>query len=314
MAEDLAVVTGLGQAIIGAVAIGISTSLAGTIVSFYTAWENHPALSIGTSMGGLPAQTAFLAVADMTYRRVNIEHGSASLENLAQGSLLFILLSIPLLAMTMPEITFFTIHPATIILVVSYFAALKVIHHIKEDPMWHPRQTVETQIEEKADEQSRREHPPAKTLALRFSILALILAAAGFTLARAGVEIAEQTFLSETVVGGLFTSVSTSLPELVTTLAAVRRRALNLAVGNIIGGNSFDVLFLAGSDVFYRQGSIYHQINTDHITIISAAMLMTGVLLLGLLRREKRGPAGIGFESVIVFGIYALMVGLLFSG
>ena len=52
----------------------------------------------------------------------------------------------------------------------------------------------------------------------------------------------------------LMTAVATSLPELVTTLAAVRRGAAQLAVGGIIGGNAFDVLFLSASDVAYRDG------------------------------------------------------------
>jgi Ca2+/Na+ antiporter len=55
--------------------------------------------------------------------------------------------------------------------------------------------------------------------------------------------------LSASIVGA---PVVTSLPELVTTLAAVRRGALQLAVGGIIGGNTFDTLFLTISDVGYR--------------------------------------------------------------
>jgi cation:H+ antiporter len=55
------------------------------------------------------------------------------------------------------------------------------------------------------------------------------------------------------VVGGLFTAVSTSLPELVTSVAAVQQGALTLAVGGIIGGNSFDVMFVAFADIAYRE-------------------------------------------------------------
>ena len=301
----------------GAVAIGISTSLAGTIISFYAAWQDHPALSLGTSLGGLPAQTAFLAIADITYRRVNIEHGSASLENLAQGALLFILLSIPVFAMVSPEFTFLSIHPATPVLLVAYFSALTMIRHMKRDPMWLPRRTKETQKEEESseDQSEQTSHKQKEsTLALlpAFLVLVFLLGGSGYILAETSLEIAARSFLSETLIGGVFTSVSTSLPELVITLAAVRRGALNLAVGNIIGGNSFDVLFLAGSDIFYRSGSIYHQIDPGHVLIIATSLLMTGVLMLGLLRREKKGPAGIGFESALVLGIYALLVALMF--
>ena len=88
---------------------------------------------------------------------------------------------------------------------------------------------------------------------LRFFLLAVITGVAGYVVAESGVSISEQTGLSESVVGGLFTAVSTSLPELVTSVAAVQQGALTLAVGGIIGGNSFDVMFVAFADIAYRE-------------------------------------------------------------
>lgn len=320
VAVEIADRTGMGQAITGAVFVGIATSLSGTILSFYTAGQNHPDLSISNSVGGIAAQTAFLGLADLTYKRANLEHAAASLANLAQGALLMILLAIPLIAMTGPEWTLFSIHPATIILVAVYIYGLKIVSATRFQPMWTPRHTVETQEEgsEEGEEPTHEAevtgHPEASLPWLfgSFGIYALILGITGIAVSESAIAIAARTGLSESLMGGIFTSVCTSLPELVTTLIAVRQGALNLAVGDIIGGNSFDVLFLAGSDIFYRPGSIYHMINSSHILIISMSVLMTGVLLLGMLRREKEGPARIGFESVIMLGLYAVLVMLLF--
>ncbi|HYZ27275.1 MAG TPA: hypothetical protein VE597_10235, partial [Geminicoccaceae bacterium] len=64
----------------------------------------------------------------------------------------------------------------------------------------------------------------------------------------------ELTGLSQSAVGTVFAAVANSLPELVTAIAAVRIGAVNLAVGDVIGGNSFEVLFLAAADFFYRPG------------------------------------------------------------
>ena len=127
-----------------------------------------------------------------------------------------------------------------------------------------------------------------------------------------GIFIAGQTGLSESVVGGLFTAVSTSLPELVTTVAAVRHGALTLGVGGVIGGNCFDLLLLAFSDLAYRQGSIYTAIANRQIFVMALTMLMTGILLLGLLEREKHGIGNIGFESVLILLIYAGGIAMLF--
>jgi len=114
------------------------------------------------------------------------------------------------------------------------------------------------------------------------------------------------------VVGELFTAISTSLPELVTSIAAVRQGALTLAVGDIIGGNSFDVLFIAFADMAYRQGSIYHALTQSQSFIIALTILMTGILLLGLLRREKHGIGNIGFESFSILLLYIGGFSLLF--
>ena len=113
--------------------------------------------------------------------------------------------------------------------------------------------------------------------------------------------------------GGLFTAVSTSLPELVDTVAAVRQGALTLAVGGIIGGNCFDLLLLAFSDIAFRSGSIYAVISDRQVFVISLTILMTGILLLGLLQREKYGFANIGFESVLILLLYIGGIGLLIS-
>jgi cation:H+ antiporter len=109
------------------------------------------------------------------------------------------------------------------------------------------------------------------------------------------------------VVGALLTATATSLPELVTTIAAVRRGALQLAVGGIVGGNTFDVLFLSLSDVAYRDGSIYHAMGERDALLIVAGILMTAILLMGLILRHRRG---IGFEGTAISGIYAGVVAL----
>ena len=84
--------------------------------------------------------------------------------------------------------------------------------------------------------------------------------------------------------------------------------ALTLAVGDIIGGNSFDVLFLAFSDFAYQDGSIYHATTQDTAFILTINLLMSTVLLLGLLRRKRNGIGNIGFEGFMVLILYVLAV------
>ncbi len=108
---------------------------------------------------------------------------------------------------------------------------------------------------------------------------------------------------SGTLIGGLLTSVVTSLPELVTVLAAVRAGALTLAVGNIIGGNTFDVLFVAAADYAFRSGSVYASVGNGTIFLLALTLLLTGIFAAGLIYRQK---SGIGFEGTAILIVYAV--------
>lgn len=308
-ADRLADRTGLGEALTGGILLGATTSLSGFVTSVSTAAQGYPDMALGNAVGGITAQTFFLAIADIVYRRANLEHAAASVTNLMQGALLIALLSLPIVATLMPGWQLLGCHPVTFVIVIAYVAGVRLAARAGRDPLWGPTQTPETRVDLPDEAVGGR-----KTLAvliLRFAILAAIVSLAGYTIGQAGLAISSETGLSRGLVGALLTAVSTSLPELVTTVAAVRRGALTLAVGGIIGGNTFDVLLIAASDAAYREGSIYQQVSTLPIFILAMTILMTAVLLLGLLRRERHGIANIGFESVLLIVIYVVGTGYL---
>ena len=310
-ADRLADLTGLGEAIVGAVLLGSATSLPGIVTSVTTAIEGYAELSISNALGGIAAQTAFLAVADMTYSRANLEHAAASIENLMQSALLSTMLSFPLLAMAGPTMSWWGIHPISVALIVAYGFGIHLVAEAKSTPLWRPRYTSETRRDTPDEEEASSS---LLSFWATFAGLALVVGIAGFLVAQSGIALADRTGLTETIVGGLLTAISTSLPELITSVAAVRRGALTLAVGGIIGGNSFDVLFVAFADVGYRTGSIYHAITDRQVFIIALTLLLTGILLMGLLRRERTGIMGIGFESFLVIILYLGAFSVLFMG
>jgi cation:H+ antiporter len=151
-------------------------------------------------------------------------------------------------------------------------------------------------------------------LLLSFSVCAAVVALAGWMMAGSGVVIVERTGISAGIVGGLFIAVATSLPELVVAVTAIRAGALTLAVDDIVGGNASDTLFVAISDIFYRDGPIYAAISDPERIWLGSAMLMNSVLLMGLMYRERRGIANIGMESAVILVIYIVTVGYLATG
>jgi cation:H+ antiporter len=309
IADRLSDLTGLGEAVFGAVLLGATTSLPGTVVSITTALAGRADLAVGNAVGGIAAQTAFLVVADWVYRDANLEHAAASLTNLINGALLCALLALPLLAATAPEVAFFGVHPVSIVVLVLYVFGLPLAAATTKAPGWTPVQTVDTREDIPAE--APRSVSGAWRVWIHFSLFAAMVALAGWVVGVSGIALVRHTGLSETLVGSLFTAVATSLPELVTAIAAVRQGALTLAVGGIIGGNTFDVLFLVFADVAYREGSIYHAISEQPLFIISLTLLLTAILLLGLIRRERRGVANIGFESAAVLIFYLAGLAIL---
>lgn len=300
-ADQLADVTGIGEALVGAVLLGGITSLSGLIVSVTSAYQGHPDLAISNALGGIVAQIFFLALVDITYRKANLEHASASFSNILQAVFLMALLSFLLVVYTLPEVTWFHIHPASLLLLVVYVLGIRMISKAGKDPMWSSTTTEETVRD--VPDQNTIDNQSRKTVVGRFLLLAALVAVSGYTIAQSGIVIADSTALSETFVGSLFTAVSTSLPELIVSLTAVRSGALVLAVSNIIGGNTFDVITIALIDIAYLEGSLLHAVQLP-VFLISLTLLMTSIIALGLLHREKYGFAKIGWESVLIILLF----------
>lgn len=302
VADRIADQTGLGEAITGAVLLGAATSLPGVITSVVTAAEGYPSLAYSNAIGGIAAQTLFLIFADMAYRHANLEHAAASLVNIFNATLLVVLLALILAAATGPDISIFGIHPVSLLCFATYLFGLKFAQSAHAEPMWLATKTRDTKpdIPDKAAHRT----PLSQTLTI-FALCLAAVSAAGYAIAMSATAIVSTLAIPESLVGTLMTSTVTSLPELVTTVAAVRAGALQLAVGGILGGNAFDTLFVSFADLAYRDGSIFHAIGASDLFLTAMVAAMTGTLILGLLRRETKG---IGFEGWSVAGLYAAAI------
>lgn len=301
-ADKLADLTGMGEALFGAIFLGGITSLSGIVMSVTAAYEGYPQLSVSNAIGGIAAQTVFLAIADITYKKANLEHSAASLSNVMQTSLLVFVLAFLLILNIIPEFTFLNIHPGSVLIIIVYVIGQKMIASARSNPMWHAVDTKETKLDK--PDQFHLDNYKLGNVVVKFILLGGIIALSGYTLAQSSIVISTETGLSENIVGALFTSVASSLPELIVSIAAVRQGALTLAVSNVIGGNAFDVLFVSFSDMFYKEGSIYHSFQNGQKFIILLTILLTTVLTLGLLYREKKGFAKIGWESMLVLILF----------
>ncbi|MEX0936264.1 MAG: hypothetical protein WDZ59_00275 [Pirellulales bacterium] len=303
LADRLADRTGMGEAITGTIFLGFFTALPGLVASVVAALNGHAGLAISNAMGGIAIQTVALAVADLTYTKANLEHAAASLANMMQAIMLILLLTLVLITMMGPNVTVRHVHPMTIVLFAAAGLAFWLVHRTYQEPMWRPTQTTHT-VEDVPEPGSHNER--LVTLIPAFVLAAVLTAAGGAVVAETAENLVEETRIPEVVVGGLLMAGATSLPELVTSIAAVRRGALTLAVSNIVGGNFFDVLFVAAADLAFFQGSIFHAYSVTYreLFLTSLTILLNVVLLMGLIYRQRRGPANIGIESLLMLVIY----------
>jgi len=151
IADRLADRTGFGEAVMGGVFLGASTSISGSVLSAVSAWDGLTGLAIGNAIGGTAAQTFFLVLVDIWYRESNLEHAAVSTTNIMLAGLLAVMLTIPLVAQAAPAITLWGVHPATPLLFAVYVLGLRYVSAEKRDPMWRPRRTRET-VEDEPDE------------------------------------------------------------------------------------------------------------------------------------------------------------------
>ena len=302
LADTLADQTGLGEALFGVLLLAGVTSLPDFAATLSAAVDARPDLAMSNVMGSMAVNLAFLGVADIVYRKANLEHAAASSVNLMLAGLLIVLLTLPLLATFTPAVTQWGVHPITPVIVIAYLFGLHLVHRTQARPMWFPRLTHQTV----SDEPAKQHRGRPTTVWFDFIGMAAVTGIAGWILMEAAKGIADQAGLSETLVGGLFTAFATSTPELVTTIAAIRIGALTLAVSNIFGTNCFNMLVVAAADAGYSHGSIYHDMAPVQMTWGLVSILMTAILLLGLVRRETYGIGRIGFESALILGVYAI--------
>ena len=296
--DELASVTGLGRALMGAVLLGATTSLPGLVASMDAASAGRAELAVSNAVGGIAAQTTFIAIADLFYRRNNLEYGGADVGNLVNASALMLLLSIPVTAEASPNLTFLRLHPGSWAILGVYLGCLVLGRRLASKPSWKPTGRIE----------AVEAAPKERALGIRIvEILALVVVVA---VAGWGISVQSQGLVasggwSEQVVGTFVSGVLTSLPELVIAVSAARSGKGALAMATIIGGNAFDMCFIAASDFTLGPASIYHPLGAELRLSLGLASLLNGVLLLGMLVREEKGLGNIGLEGPIILLVYS---------
>lgn len=317
LADTLSERTGLGDAVGGALLLGGLTSLPGNVTVLTGALEGDPGFALGNPIGGIALQTVWLAIADLIYRRANLEHAAASLENVLQSVILMAMLAIPVIGYATPGLQLGWFHPLSLLIPVLYAYGLRLLRKMRDEPMWQPTRTDQTADDDTnggggdgGGDADPYEGTSTRGLWGRLAALGLVVGVAGWIVGRAGLGVVAASGLDSGLIGFTLTTGVSSLPELVVLITAVRMGQLTLGVGNIVGGNVYDVLMITIADLGYLEGPLYRDAGPTSLVLLGGTLLMTAVLAGGLILRDR---TWIGFEGISIPLIYLGTVALVFA-
>jgi cation:H+ antiporter len=140
-----------------------------------------------------------------------------------------------------------------------------------------------------------------------YVLAAIVVGAAGTALPFVGDQLATVMDWQRTFVGTLFVAFATSTPELVVTVAALRLGTLDMAIGNLLGSNLFDVAIVAIDDFAFLPGPILAHVSPVHGFSAMSAVIMTGVAIVGLMYRAPGSLfRAVGWAGVLLFCLFLL--------
>jgi cation:H+ antiporter len=307
-ADILAEKTGLGRTFVGAILLAGVTSLPelATGISAVTVF-NAPDLAAGGIFGSCLFNLLILALLDIfigpgpLFQRAHISHGLAA----GLGSILLgVAAAGMLLAQSNYNLTLGWVGIPSILLLIVYFQSTRIITRFER------RRRAE--VLEVEAEVFQYEHIKRQQAYLMFGLLSAAIVVLGVWLAFLGDRVAAVTGLGESFIGTLLLAATTSLPEVVAGLAAIRLNAVDLAVSNIFGSNIFNMAILGVYDIAYFRGDLWSHISSVHIFTAIVALIMTSVAIVGLIYRAARPSRlyiswdGLSLIALYIGGMYII--------
>jgi cation:H+ antiporter len=295
--DVIARLTGLSRSWVGLVLLASATSLPELItgVSSVTI-ADEPNIAVGDALGSCVFNLVMLVLLDElsreepVYRRIDQGHMlTAGFGVILIGSAGAVLL----LSQSGLDISLLHISGYTPIIVIVYLIAMRAAF-VYERRVPRPPQIIQ---EERG--------MTLNAALLRYFAAAAVVVAAGTWLPFIGHNLAEVMGWHSSFVGTLFIAFATSVPELVVTVSALKLKAVDMAIGNLLGSNLFDILILAADDIAYTRGSLLGSVSPVHAITAFAATVMSGIFIVALLfKPETRIRGTIGWASLALLLVY----------
>lgn len=296
--DEIAEHTGLGRMFIGALLVAIATSLPELGTNLTAAASGAPDLAISDLYGSSMANMAILGIVDLRYRGrllPFVELGHTRIAAIAIGLTALSMLGIA----SPPGISVWGVGITPIMLGVGYVAALAWFRRVPPIGVSTPSPTPFREPRRF----SERWTGLGPQLG-QFGIATVALAVSAPALALTTEEVAERSDLSQGFLGVTILAITTSLPELVTSLAAVKMGAYDLAVGNLLGSNAANIAMIFFVDLAYRPGPVLAAVDEVNLVAATGSILMMALALASIVSGQANRAHRLEPDSIVLLVAY----------
>jgi cation:H+ antiporter len=253
---------GLPPLLIGMVVMGFGSSMPEMVISLLAALDGNPGLALGNAFGSNITNIALI---------LGI---TAILSPIAVGSSVIhrelpLLLGITLITVLLLYMDASLDRWDGVVLVLLFLAIMSWSIYVGMNPA---RDQLADVVEQEFSDLL-----PIKTATIYLTAGLIMLVISSRILVWGGVEVAQQLGISDLIIGLTIVAIGTSLPELASSIAAVRKNEHELALGNVIGSNMFNMSIVVGIAGTVAPGAIDPEVLWRDIPVL---IVMTGVLFL----------------------------------
>ncbi|MGI9351521.1 MAG: sodium:calcium antiporter [Rhizobiaceae bacterium] len=298
---------------VGLVFLALATSLPEVVTTMTAASNQNAELVLNNLFGGIALQTAILAVADF-WAKGAISNYPRKANHALEATLLVGLLAGLQVAFIMNEpISFMNVGLGSMVIACAYFGGIQLLRWYDGSSDWVPVDLPEADdalfergILAIADKTS-------STWLVIWGVTAcLAILVFGILIVDISEVLADQTGLGSGFFGVTFLAAATSLPELSTTVTAVRMGAYTLAISNVFGSNLIMVVLIFPADILHTNGPILASAQGATHLAVASGVLVTTIYLIGLIVRRKPRVGRVGIDSFLVLSVYAISLFLYY--
>ncbi|MEX1173276.1 MAG: hypothetical protein WEG56_11780 [Chloroflexota bacterium] len=309
--DTIAERSGLGGLVVGMLLLAGATSLPEIATDVSAALAGAPDLAIGDLFGSSMANMAILAVVDLIYRgrvwtRVGLGQARVASISIALTSVVVLAILVP------PGIAIGWVGIESMAIVAAYIAAIAWIRRSRKTGRREHDGSGEI-IAPTGWGETSGAHQSYRAVLVRFVAAAGVVLVTAPVLALSAKGIADESGVGETFIGTLLLAATTSLPELVASITAVRIGAHDLAVGNLFGSNAFNMVAVFAADLAYTPGPILAAVVPAQIVAGVGAILLMAMAVTAVIHGTETRIARLEPDAVALLVVYAALLGAVWT-